>query len=71
MNVLNRPLHAAGLTIAQMFVVYIPLAYAGSLILGIPGVFAALAFVYIMGGIASHLLLRRIFGAEEPKTVSN
>jgi putative MATE family efflux protein len=71
MNVMNRPLHAAGLTMAQMFGVYIPLAFMGSLMLGIPGVFAALAFVYILGGVASHLLLKRIVRSEESKTLSN
>ena len=65
MNVMNKPLHAAGLTIVQMFAIYIPLAYGGSLILGIPGVFAALAFVYIIGGIASHLIFNRIIAVEE------
>jgi putative MATE family efflux protein len=69
-NVMNKPLHAAGLTIIQMFLLYIPLAYMGSIILGIPGIFAALSFVYILGGIASHMLFKRIATAEELKTLN-
>lgn len=68
-NVMNRPLHAAALNIVQMFVVYIPLAYTGSVLLGIPGVFSALAFVYILGGVASHFLCRHIVLLEEKKSL--
>lgn len=70
MNVMNRPFHAAGLTVVQMFLIYIPLAYMGSLLMGIPGVFGALAFVYVLGGIASHFLFIRIARAEESKPLS-
>ncbi|GAI66688.1 unnamed protein product, partial [marine sediment metagenome] len=65
MNVLNRPLHGTFLTIIQMFALYIPLAFAGSYLIGLPGVFAALGFVYCAAGIASHFLLRKIINEEE------
>lgn len=60
LNVLNKPLHAAGLIFAQMLLFYIPLAYMGSYLLGLTGVFGALALVYALGGITAYLLLRRV-----------
>jgi putative MATE family efflux protein len=66
-NVMNKPLHAAVLNLAQMFVLYIPLAYAGSTITGITGIFAALAVVYMLGGVAAHFLFRRVVVMEESK----
>ena len=59
MNVLNKPLQAAGLVIAQMFVFFIPLAYAGSSLFGPSGIFGALALAYLVAGIAAHFVLNR------------
>jgi len=61
MNALNKPLHAAILSVIQMFALYIPLSFVGSYIFGIPGVFGALALAYCAGGIVSRLVLNRIF----------
>ncbi|TET18603.1 MAG: MATE family efflux transporter, partial [Candidatus Cloacimonadota bacterium] len=60
MNVLNKPLHAAGFALFQMFALYIPLAFLGSFFFGLPGIFSALAFVYCIAGIGSHFLLLKI-----------
>ncbi|TES94429.1 MAG: MATE family efflux transporter [Candidatus Cloacimonadota bacterium] len=65
MNVLNKPLHAAALTVLQMFALYIPLAFVGSYLIGLPGVFAALALVYCTAGTASHFVLGKIMAVEE------
>lgn len=59
MNVLNKPMQAAALAIVQMFVFYVPLAYAGSHLYGPPGVFGALALAYLGAGIAAHFVLNR------------
>ena len=59
LNVLNKPLHASGITLVQMFGVYIPLAFLGSHYFGLIGVFAAYATAYIAGGMASYLLVRK------------
>jgi len=59
MNVLNRPLPAAGIAAAQVFALYIPLAYLASHLYGPPGVFAALGLSYIVAGLAAHLFLNR------------
>jgi putative MATE family efflux protein len=60
MNVLNRPLQAAALSLIQMFVVYIPLALIGSSLFGVTGIYGALAFSYALAGIAAHVVLNRI-----------
>ena len=65
LNVLQKPLHAAALMILQMFVLYIPLAYAGSQIFGMPGMFAGIVIAYFLGGTASHIVLGRVLAAEE------
>ncbi len=64
MNVLNRPFHAAGVRIAQMFILYVPLALIGSRLFGLTGVFVALAIAYCGAGIASHYILARIMAIE-------
>ncbi len=64
LSALNRPLHASALTIAQMLCVYVPLALLGSRFYGLPGVFWALALAYFAGGLAGHMVLARVIGAE-------
>jgi Na+-driven multidrug efflux pump len=66
LNVLHRPLHAAGLSIGHMFVLYIPLALAGSHLFGLTGMFAGLALSFFLAGIAAHLLVRRILASQAP-----
>jgi len=51
------------LVIVQMFIFYIPLAYAGSFLYGPTGVFGALALAYLAAGIAAHFLLNRFITA--------
>ena len=57
LNVLNKPLHAALLSIMQMILVIV-LALLGSYLLGITGVFVASAVAYCIAGIASYFVLR-------------
>ncbi len=59
LSVLEKPLRSSVLTLAQTFGIYLPLAYLGSEILGLPGIFGALALSYIIAGIAAYLWLRR------------
>ncbi len=71
LNVLHRPFHAAILTAVQMFVFCIPLAYVGSHLFGLAGIFSAIALAYSLAGIAANVVLGRILaiekkGAEEP-----
>jgi len=67
LNVLNRPLHAAALAVMQMFVLYIPLAYAGSYLFGLAGVFSAIAVTYFIAGMSAHKVLGMILNTEEEK----
>jgi putative MATE family efflux protein len=60
MNVLNRPLHASALSIFQMFALYIPLALLGAHLIGVFGVYAALAAAYVMAGVAAHFILKKL-----------
>ena len=60
LNVLNKPFHASALIFGQMVLIYIPLAYLGSSLLGLSGIFGALAVVYAGGGILAHLLVKRV-----------
>jgi Na+-driven multidrug efflux pump len=59
LNALNRPLHAAGLSAFHMFVLYVPLAAAGSSIFGLKGMFAGLAVSFLVAGAAGYFLLKR------------
>lgn len=58
LNVMRRPLFAAAVNVAQMFVVFIPLAYLGNLWFGIYGIFAALTISLIIAGIAAWFLAK-------------
>lgn len=60
LNVLNRPLQASLLMIIQMFVLYIPMAWAGSYLFGLPGIFSAIVLSYALAGTASYLILMRV-----------
>ena len=68
MNVLNKPLYAALLSVVQMFVLYVPLAYFGSRFFGYRGVYGALAVSYVLAGIFAHLVLNRILDKMKRET---
>jgi putative MATE family efflux protein len=53
LNVMRRPLLAAGLNLAQMFVIFIPLAWLGGKIAGLPGIFTALALSLLLTAAAA------------------
>ncbi len=72
MNVLNKPLHAAAMSILQMFALYIPLAYIMSSLFAVHGVYISLAVVYGIVGIAGHFMLKRMLvKSEETQNQSN
>jgi len=62
LNVLNKPLHAALLSVIRIFVLYVPLAYAGSYLFGVWGIFAAISVANIIAGIAAYLWLKKVLG---------
>ncbi len=70
LNVLKKPFHAASLSVFQMFILYIPMALAGSALWGLPGIFIALAASYFIAGTAAQAVLRRIL-ANEKEAIAN
>jgi len=64
LNVMHKPLHAAGLSIFQMFFLYIPLAILGSHLFGLTGIFVAITLSYIISGIVSRFVLFRKFNMD-------
>lgn len=58
LNTLNKPLQASILSILNILILYIPLAYIGSQLFGLRGIFYALATTYFSGGLISFLIHR-------------
>ncbi|MBC8258065.1 MAG: MATE family efflux transporter [SAR324 cluster bacterium] len=59
LNVLNKPLHSSILMLIQTFALYIPLAYLGTELIGLKGIFGAAALSYIISGISAYFLLKK------------
>lgn len=57
-NVLNKPYYSAILTITRMFVILVPLAYLGSYLFGLSGIFYSSLSASIISGIAAYIWLR-------------
>ena len=64
--VLHKPFFAAGLMVLQMIILYIPLAFWWSAVFGIAGIFAALAVAFIISGVVSHFVLKRVLVVCDP-----
>jgi putative MATE family efflux protein len=64
--VLHKPFFAAGLMLLQMVVLYIPLAFWWSSLIGIPGIFAALAVAFLISGVVAHFVLKRVLVVCDP-----
>ncbi|MBN1165145.1 MAG: MATE family efflux transporter [Candidatus Krumholzibacteriota bacterium] len=60
LNVLHKPFHAAALSLLQIFALCIPLAWLGARFFELPGVFGGLAAAYLVSGIISYQVLRRV-----------
>lgn len=69
-NAINKPILATGLSLMEMFVLYIPLAYLGSKLYGLSGIFIALFSSYIITGILSHICFNRTIFSNKDKTAS-
>ena len=65
LNVLNRPLHAAAVGIGQVFVLTVPLAWLGSRLLGVAGIFLGIAVSYLVTGFVSQRVLASQLSAVE------
>lgn len=60
LNVLHRPLHASALAIGQMFLLTVPMAWAGWRLGGLAGNFIGIGLSYAVAGVAAWAVLRRV-----------
>jgi len=56
-NALHKPMIALGLSVVRLFVCYLPLAYLGSLLYGLPGLFAGA----LLGNVVMAMISYRLF----------
>ena len=64
-NAVNRPLRAVAIIGVRLFVLAIPMAWAGSLVWGTPGVFAGISASNVLVGLLASLLAWRLFSRFE------
>jgi putative MATE family efflux protein len=65
LNTIKKPLESAALSIVQMFLLYLPLAYAGSVYFGLLGIFAGISIAFIISGIISKGVLMALLAKKE------
>ena len=70
LNTMGKPLPAFIISIAQMFVFYLPLAYVGSYLDEISGVFLGIAVSYLPGAIVVWWVLHRFINQEYRRSAS-
>ena len=58
-NALGKPLHASLVIILHLFVFVLPLAYLGSKVYGLKGIFVGIAVGNAVVGIIAYLMLRK------------
>ncbi|MBF9017433.1 MATE family efflux transporter [Oceanispirochaeta sp. M2] len=59
LSVTGKPIQAALISLIQMFLLYIPMAYVGSKLFGIQGIFGALSISLLLIGPVSYYIARR------------
>ncbi len=62
-NSLGKPISATVMSIVRMLVLYVPLAFLGRELFGLPGIFAAACISNLLMGITGFVWNRRSFGA--------
>ncbi|HWM90651.1 MAG TPA: MATE family efflux transporter [Thermoanaerobaculia bacterium] len=60
-NAVNRPLASSAITLARMFALYIPLAWLGSSLWGLTGVFVGASTATVLTGVGAWIWGRRVF----------
>lgn len=58
-NALHKPLQASALNLFRLFVLYVPLAFVGGWLAGVPGVFAGAAIGNLLAGVIAWLYLKK------------
>ena len=64
-NALGKPLLSLGITLSRMLVLYLPLAYLGSWLFGLNGIFLSFCLSNLIMGMASLIWNRKILRAKE------
>ena len=64
-NALHKPMIALGLSVVRLFVCYLPLAYLGSLLYGLTGLFVGALLGNVLMAMISYRLFRKQFCAEQ------
>jgi putative MATE family efflux protein len=64
-NGMGMPLRSAGLNLLRLFVLYLPLAWAGSWLLGLQGLFGGLTLANLIGGSVAMLWMGRVLRRQE------
>jgi len=65
LNAVNKPIEAALISVTQMFIIYIPLAFVGRNVFGISGIFGALGASYIIASVLGLHVLNNWIKTEE------
>lgn len=65
LNALHRPMIALYLSIARFFVFYVPLAWVGSMLYGLPGFFVGALLGNVATAVASWITFKRVLAAEK------
>jgi len=65
-NGLGLPGKAVAVSVTRVVVLYVPIAYLGSRLMGVNGIFAAAAFANLSVGLATYLLVRRACRQRKP-----
>jgi len=63
-NALHKPMVALGLSVVRLFICYLPLAYLGSHLYGLPGLFIGALLGNVVMAFVSYRLFRRQFKGE-------
>lgn len=63
-NALGRPLNAAGLVALRLLGLAVPLAWLGSRVLGVTGIFGALALANVLGAAVAWVWVQRFLGEQ-------
>ena len=71
LNIMRRPIHSALLGSTQAFILYIPLAFLGSEMIGLEGIFGAATISNVLAGLAAFFFLRRAVSSIEAKYALN
>ena len=58
LNVFRKPFHAVFISIAEIFILSVPLSIAANRLLGIWGIYSAISFSYITAGIFAYILVK-------------